>query len=285
MQGQAGHGHWCVVTRRLANEAANMNAVIEPRPGARQMPWPLPALLAWAAGWLAWAMAGSAGLPPAWALASGGAVCLALAWRCSGMRRRLIAAAGFPLSALALGLGNGWPAWGWLLLLAPLLAAYPLRAWRDAPFFPTPANALQGLDGLVPAPRRVLDAGCGLGHGLAALRSLWPQAELHGVEWSALLARLAAWRLRRAHVVRADMWRHDWAGYDLVYVFQRPESMARVWAKAEREMAPHGWLVSLEFAVPGQAPVACLQGAQRRPVWVYQPGQGKTHSMTGSRRR
>jgi len=193
--------------------------------------------------------------------------------------------AGFPLSALALGLGAGWPAWAWLVLLAPLLAAYPLRAWRDAPFFPTPANALQGLDALVPPPQRVLDAGCGLGHGLAALRRLWPQAELHGVEWSAPLARLAAWRCPGAHIARGDMWGRSWADCDLVYVFQRPESMARVWDKAEREMSAQAWLVSLEFEVPGRAPVACLNGPHRKPVWVYRPGRAKTLSTGGHRRR
>ena len=54
----------------------------------------------------------------------------------------------------------------------------------------------------------LLDAGCGLGHGLQALRMLWPQAELHGVEWSPLLAWAAAWRHRRARRRRARTRRH-----------------------------------------------------------------------------
>ncbi len=212
-------------------------------------------------------------------------VCLACAWPSPGLRRRLIGGAGFPLSALALGLGSGWPAWAWLVLLAPLLAAYPLRAWRDAPFFPTPVDALQGLDGVMPPPRHVLDAGCGMGHGLKALRRLWPQAELQGVEWSAPLARLAAWRCPGARITRGDMWGRSWADCDLVYVFQRPESMPRVWDKAEREMSAQAWLVSLEFEVPGRTPVACLTGPHRRPVWVYQPGRAKTLSIASHRRR
>lgn len=208
-----------------------------------------------------------------------------LAWRCQGLWRQVIAAAGFPLSALALGLGSAWPPWTWLLLLAPLLAAYPVRAWRDAPFFPTPAGALEGLRALVPAPARALDAGCGLGHGLAALHQVWPQADLHGVEWSALLARGAAWRCRGARIECGDMWGHSWAGYDLVYVFQRPESMARVWDKAARELPAHAWLVSLEFAVPGQEPAAFLAETGRRTVWVYRPGLGKSDSTTSHRSR
>ena len=35
-----------------------------------------------------------------------------------------------------------------------------------------------------PPGAHVLDAGCGLGHGLQALRRAYPQAQLHGMEWS-----------------------------------------------------------------------------------------------------
>ncbi|MDO8418631.1 MAG: class I SAM-dependent methyltransferase, partial [Rubrivivax sp.] len=195
-----------------------------------------------------------------------------LAWRCQGRWRQFIAAAGFPLSALVLGLGETLPSWAWLAALLPLLMAYPVRAWRDAPFFPTPAGALQGLDQWIGPPRSALDAGCGLGHGLAALHRLWPQCELHGVEWSLPLAAIAALRCRHAQVRRGDMWAASWAGHDLVYVFQRPESMTRVFDKAWRELSPGGWLVSLEFEVPGQVPAACLHGSGRRPVWIYRAG-------------
>jgi SAM-dependent methyltransferase len=231
--------------------------------------WPLPALLTWSAGWLAWWCARAAGLPVAWAGVAALAVSLGLALSCHSGLRRVVAAAGFPLSALALGLARDWPAWWWLLMLASLLLAYPLRAWRDAPFFPTPAGALDGLAGVVGTPLRVLDAGCGLGHGLRALRRQWPRAALEGVEWSPLLAWVAAWRCRPARVRRGDMWAMPWSGFDLVYLFQRPESMARAWEKAARELRPGAWLVSLEFPVPGHAPHTCLQGGGRRTLWIY----------------
>ena len=52
-------------------------------------------------------------------------------------------------SLLGSGAGAGLPAWTWLLPLAALALAYPVSAWRDAPVFPTPRDALAGLDAQV----------------------------------------------------------------------------------------------------------------------------------------
>jgi len=249
------------------------------RAGAPRLPWPLPALLAWLGAWALALGLLRAGWPAgtAWAAGAAAGVLVALAMRRTGAWRRVLVAAGFPSSALASGLAAGAPAWSWLLPLALGLAAYPLRAWRDAPLFPTPADALVGLDRLAPlAPgARVLDAGCGLGHGLAALRRVYPQARLEGVEWSWPLRLAAGWRCPWARVRRGDLWAGDWSGLDLVYLFQRPESMARAHAKACAEMAPGTWLASLDFAVPEVAPAAVLRAPGRQPVWLYRmPGRG-----------
>ena len=257
-------------------------------PFAWRLPWPLPALLAWAGGWAAWGAARGLGLAPTTALLCGLVAAVLAGGLCQGRWRRLLAVAGFPLSALALGLAAAWPPWVWLILVLPPALIYPLRAWSDAPFFPTPARALGGLDGLLggPAPRRVLDAGCGLGHGLRALHALWPRARIDGLEWSRPLSWAAARFCPWARVQRGDMWAADWSQYDLVYLFQRPESMARAFTKAQREMAPGAWLVSLEFAVPGELPLAGLQAEGRRPLWAYRPGAARVpgvakHSSTG----
>jgi hypothetical protein len=58
-------------------------------------------------------------------------------------------------------------------------------------------------------------------------------------------------------------------GYDLVYLFQRPESMQRAADKAAAELKPGAWMVSLEFEVPTLQPQAVLELARDRKVWAY----------------
>ena len=59
------------------------------------------------------------------------------------------------------------------------------------------------------------------------------------------------------------MWSADWSGFDLVYVFQRPESMERVLAKASRELRPGAWLASLEFEADSRRPAALVLAPTR----------------------
>ncbi|MEO5795380.1 MAG: class I SAM-dependent methyltransferase [Rhodoferax sp.] len=230
----------------------------------------MPALLAWGGAWALFTTLQQLGLPGAVALllaTAAGAACSLLGptW----WRRGLIAA-GFPLS-LALSGAVALPAWAWLLPLALLLLVYPLNAWRDAPLFPTPARALQDLAVVIPLPEGalVLDAGCGLGHGLQSLRLAYPHARLHGLEWSWPLRAVCALRCPWARVRQGDIWRADWAPYALVYLFQRPESMARAFGKAQAQMATGTWLVSLEFEVEGVVAAGRLQAPDGRAVWLY----------------
>lgn len=236
----------------------------------QRLPWPLPALLSWGLCWLALSLLLRAGLHTTDALAAATLLGVLLSLLGANWWRRLLIGFGFPLSLLLAG-GLALPAWGWLLPLGLLALIYPLNAWRDAPLFPTPPDALNELPTVAPLPpgARVLDAGCGLGHGLEALRQAYPLAELHGLEWSRPLAWLCARRCPWAQVRRADIWQADWSGYALVYLFQRPESMPRAVAKARAELRPGSYLVSLEFEAPGLAPLVRLDGAQGRPVWIY----------------
>lgn len=254
--------------------------------------WPLPALLAWLLAWGVFVWLQQAGVP-AWATVLVPALLgMALAawprWAGTPWRAGMVAV-GFPVSAWALyALGSpgasvapgaastGMPGWVWLVLLGLLLLAYPMRAWRDAPVYPTPDGALQGLPTCAPLPpgARVLDAGCGLGHGLKGLHDAYPLAQCEGIEWSWPLSVWCRLRCPWATVARGDMWSQSWANFDMVYVFQRPESMPRVWDKARQEMKAGAWLVSLAFEVPGVKPVASLGPANTdspRCVRIYRP--------------
>jgi hypothetical protein len=237
----------------------------------RGLPWPLPALTAWALAWLLFRVLASFGAPPWLGLLAGTALGLGFGLRARSRLRALVVAGGFPASLLASGLAAALPPWTWLLPLALLMLLYPRRAWRDAPLFPTPAGALDGLALALPLPpgARVLDAGCGLGHGLRALRRAYPRARLEGVEWSWPLALFARAACPQAAVRRADLWAGSWADLDLVYLFQRPESMARAVDKARAEMRRGAWLASLEFEAAGWQPQLQLRCPDGRPLWLY----------------
>ncbi|MBP8134500.1 MAG: hypothetical protein KAY13_09515 [Zoogloea sp.] len=241
---------------------------------ARLFRWPLPALLSWAAAWGVFFAVRAADWAPFWALSAGTLTGLVLAVFGSTPWRRVFIGVGFPLSAMllvfTLGSGSLSP-WTWLVPLALLVLLYPINTWRDAPLFPTPERALEGLAAAAPLPdqARILDAGCGLGAGLRALRQQYPAARLSGVEWSWPLALACRWRCRFAQVRRASMWSTSWAGCDMVYLFQRPETMPRAAEKALAELAAGAWLVSLEFEVAAFRPHARLEPVPGKPVWVY----------------
>lgn len=231
------------------------------------IPWPLPALLTWGGAWAVFGVLSALNLP-LWAAASLGMLSgLVSALSGASPWRRLCMAAGFPLSLAASGLSV--PPGAWFGFMGLLVLLYPLRAWRDAPFYPTASGALEGLREIAPDPARILDAGCGLGHGLRELRRIYPEARLSGMEWSLILRMLCALRCPFARVVRADIRTADWSGYDLVYIFQRPESMGPAADKARRELRPGAWLVSLEFEAPALSPTAVLRPRTGRPVWIY----------------
>ena len=230
--------------------------------------WPLPALLTWALAWALFLGLRALGLGTVAAFVVALLAAGLAAWTGRTPWRRLFMLAGFPLSLLLSGAAGTVPGWIWLLPLA----LYPLGSWGDAPLFPTPVSALDGLAQQAPLPdgAQVLDAGCGLGAGLMALYRQYPRAAIHGLEWSWPLALLCRLRCRFARVRRADIWAQDWSGYRLVYLFQRPESMPRAMEKAAAELAPGAWLVSLEFEAAGYRPQARLETVKGKPVWLYQ---------------
>jgi hypothetical protein len=237
--------------------------------------WPLPALLAWLGGWAVVLILAHLGVTPALALLVGLLPSFLAVSKAAPGWRRVAVLSGLPLSMALVHGSAAVPPWAWLAAGAALLLIYPVQALRDAPLFPTPPDALCGLAEVVALPPspRVLDAGSGLGDGLRALGRVWPQARLQGVEGGWLMAVLSRLRVPAAAIRRGNFWASSWADLDLVYLFQRPESMPRAWAKACAEMRDGAWLVSLEFEVPAVEPTARLQCPDGRPLWVYRVPQ------------
>lgn len=255
------------------------------QPGVVALRWPWPALLAWLGAAASAALLVAAGLPAAVAECVAASAVGVAAWQVrsigSGWRRVLVAA-GYPLALVVSDTASSPPG-VWLLALVALALVYPVRLWRDAPWFPTPRRALEGLASRVSltADARILDAGCGSGHGLDALRREWPRAALEGIEWSWPLVFVARRRCRFARVHRGDMWAADWSPYALVYLFQRPETMSRAIDKAERELRRGAWIASLDFAVPGRHADAVLRNDGAPAVWLYRVRGGAAQSPSG----
>ncbi len=238
---------------------------------ARWLRWPVPALLVWSACFAVFGLLQALQVPLP--VAAGVSLACGALGSLAGSTpwRRIFIAAGVPLTLAGAGVGTALPGWAWLLPLLVLLTIYPLRTWGDAPLLPTPRGALQGLARLAPLREqaRVLDAGCGLGAGLRELHRTYPLARIEGIEWSRPLAALCALRCRYAAVCRGDLWAADWSGYQLVYLFQRPESMARAVEKAARELPAGAWLASLAFEAPMLRPTARHRCPDGRLVWLY----------------
>jgi SAM-dependent methyltransferase len=234
--------------------------------------WPIPALLAWASSWLIFKGLQTVGLSETVALV------IAAFWGGflsklvhTPMRKALIVL-GFPMSMVVSSATISVPPIGWLILLLLIVLVYPRKAWRDAPLFPTPKQALRELPEHIqlPADARILDAGSGMGDGLIALRQAYPRADLNGVEMSWPLRVLSAMRCSFANIRQGDIWLVDWRSFDMVYLFQRPESMPRAVEKAEAELRRGAWLVSLEFEAKDLKPTAVFYCRDNRPVWMYQ---------------
>jgi len=237
--------------------------------------WPLTALAVWAASWFFYGYLLQQGTAPSLAMllaTAAGVLAAAVAWMRGISQARAVALAlGFPVSLWLIGNAD-FTAWVWLAPLGLVIWIYPMHAWRDAPVFPTPLNALRDLPqwASLPAQARILDAGCGVGDGLKALRLAYPHAKWIGIEFSRPLSWVARIRCPWAEVRFGDIWQDDWGAYDMVYLFQRPETMPRAVEKAKAEMKSGAWLVSLEFEAAQLKPNAVTQASPDRPVWLYQ---------------
>jgi hypothetical protein len=184
-------------------------------------------------------------------------------------------AAALPV-AVAASSGSSIPWWGWGGGFAVLAIIYGGGVATRVPLYLSNRAAADELAKLLPATPgvRACDLGAGLGGPTLAIARRRPDALVDGVEASPLpwlICRLRALGRRNARMRFGNLFVHDLATYDLVYVFLSPEPMPRLWDKARAEMRPGSLLVSNTFVVPGVEPerTIVLPGRSDARLLVY----------------
>lgn len=178
-----------------------------------------------------------------------------------------------PLGAGILQLGIA-PHW-FLAAFGILVLVYGLPLRTRVPLYLSGRAAITAVGKLLPARHgvRVADLGCGTGSMLAGLAWMRPDAALFGIEAAPLPWLVSVFRGwfagGRFTAALGDLWHVDLARFDVVYVYLSPAPMPALWRKARREMRPGTLLISNSFSVPGVAPAAVLDPANRHNTLLY----------------
>jgi len=151
--------------------------------------------------------------------------------------------------------------WVYLVGFALLLGVYWNAIVERVPLYLTNRTTWRALARLIedrPKPT-FADLGSGLGGTVGHLGAERPDGHFVGIE-SAPLPFVFSWlRLRfpawpNVDLVFGSFWNYDLGPFDVVYCFLSPAPMARLMAKARREMKPGSILISNSFEVPGVPP-------------------------------
>jgi SAM-dependent methyltransferase len=136
------------------------------------------------------------------------------------------------------------------------------HSWTQRLFFgPVHRGVAKTLAPLVPAPRRILDIGCGTGALLRLLGDRYPQADLTGVDASKEMIRVASdanlipERLRFLHAAAEELPVGD-AGFDLILStisFHHWADQKQGLSEVARALLPNGrFLLADHFVTPLQ---------------------------------
>ena len=173
------------------------------------------------------------------------------------------------VAALRLDVAPGW----YLAAFAALALVFGRTDATRVPLFLTNRTTADTLAALLPpVPCTVTDLGCGLGGVLLRLARARPDARFVGVERAPLpwlVARLRAGARSNVEIRRGDLFEHDLRATDVCYAFLSPAPMARLQDKLGVEMNPGTLFVSNSFPLPGAAPDAVCELADRRGTRLY----------------
>ncbi|OQX10262.1 MAG: hypothetical protein BWK76_20955 [Desulfobulbaceae bacterium A2] len=185
---------------------------------------------------------------------------------------QLIQLAFFPLllAAQSLALAPSW----YFFIFFILITIFYNAARERVPLYCTGPRTVQALLRHLPEREglRLLDAGAGWGSVLAGLSRARPDALFDGVENAPLSFFLGQMRLacrRNVRLAYGDLWRRNFAEYDVVYAFLSPAVMERLWRKAQGEMRPGSVLISNTFVVPGVPADKVVEVGDRRGARLY----------------
>ena len=162
-------------------------------------------------------------------------------------------------------IGAAVPAGLRLLALGALALIYPLNTGAMRPCSRRRRRCRLARVWCRCRPRRVLDAGCGLATACASCIASTRRRSLPAWNGAGRCVSPAP-GAAPSRASRARPGASDWS-QDLVYLFQRPESMPR--ALTAPRAAPGRSLASLNSEAPEGAPAPCRCRAGAKLVWLY----------------
>lgn len=168
----------------------------------------------------------------------------------------------------------------WYLLAFVVLSVVFWSSFRtQVPLYLSNGPTVAALLERLPVDRGIslMDIGSGTGSVLIPLARHRPDCRFVGIESAPgpfLVSRLQARGIANLSIERGDFFKSSWEGQDVVYAFLSPVPMAKVWAKAVRELKPDALLISNSFEIPGVTAdeVVHIGDSRGTILFIYRPG-------------
>jgi len=170
------------------------------------------------------------------------------------------------------------PPWVFLVTFIVLLAVFWSTFRTQVPYWASGPRVWTVVAGLLPPgqPVRVIDIGSGLGGFALDLARRRPDCRISGIEL-APLPWLASWlrakaTASRAHFIRGDYEKCNFADFDVVFCYLSPAAMPALYAKCLAEMKTGTRLMSYEFIIADRQPdlvIPITQNGVSLYVWDF----------------
>jgi 16S rRNA A1518/A1519 N6-dimethyltransferase RsmA/KsgA/DIM1 with predicted DNA glycosylase/AP lyase activity len=140
-----------------------------------------------------------------------------------------------------------------LLLLVGLISAYLYSIVSGAPYVGSQDVVIKNIVAFaeIRPNQKVIDIGSGDGRMVNAFAKLGCRS--YGIELNPVLVWYSRWKIGRnsgAMIYNADLWSHNYSGYDVVYAYAMPHLMKRLQTKLMKELKPGAKVVTNAFQFP-----------------------------------